>query len=711
MLDKNAPLILVVDDDPTTRLMVSEVLEGAGFAVSEADRGDAVLDSFLRLKPDIVMLDVIMPGMDGFQVCEALRALPDGDSIPVIMMTGLNDDDSVRKAYEAGATQFISKPIHWANLAHQMNYILRAKKTLERLRESETRLAEAQRIAGIGSWELDTASGEMHWSEEVYRILGIDETSSGASFDVFLECLHPNDRIQVAAAMRRVLSGNDSLSIDCRIINRKRRNLDVHAEAQVRRDVSGHPIKAVGYIQDVTERRSAEEKIRRLAYFDSLTGLPNRVHFADHFDQALDRSRRMNRKLSILFVDLDRFKRINDNYGHSVGDELLKHVAQRLSSCVRTSDQVSRGLEYLFDVKVSRLAGDEFLIMVENIREYQDAAKIAHRILSALSAPYVIDGVEIKVTPCIGISLYPLDGHEKDELIRLADMAMYKVKTAGGGNFSFYSEKLNSVAIEQIDRENRLRTALAGEEFSLRYQPILDMESGRLVCVEALLRWDNPEKGVLLPAEFLPLAEKSGLGGELDEWVLRSAAGQMKLWSRQGWGAFRMSVNISGLQARKESLLDVVRRVLDDTGLHPAFLGLEFTEHALESCRADSVETLRRLREMGVRLAVDDFGASQSSINQLKRFPIDMLKIAKSVIANMLQDPDTRSLVCAIIAASRALGLDSVAAGVEQHEQRELLLSKGCGKMQGYLINPPMTASDLEMYFHAAYSGGSNHFR
>ncbi|HOP40016.1 MAG TPA: diguanylate cyclase, partial [Geobacteraceae bacterium] len=542
MLDKNAPLILVVDDDPTTRLMVSEVLEGAGFAVSEADRGDAVLDSFLRLKPDIVMLDVIMPGMDGFQVCEALRALPDGDSIPVIMMTGLNDDDSVRKAYEAGATQFISKPIHWANLAHQMNYILRAKKTLERLRESETRLAEAQRIAGIGSWELDTASGEMHWSEEVYRILGIDETSSGASFDVFLECLHPNDRIQVAAAMRRVLSGNDSLSIDCRIINRKRRNLDVHAEAQVRRDVSGHPIKAVGYIQDVTERRSAEEKIRRLAYFDSLTGLPNRVHFADHFDQALDRSRRMNRKLSILFVDLDRFKRINDNYGHSVGDELLKHVAQRLSSCVRTSDQVSRGLEYLFDVKVSRLAGDEFLIMVENIREYQDAAKIAHRILSALSAPYVIDGVEIKVTPCIGISLYPLDGHEKDELIRLADMAMYKVKTAGGGNFSFYSEKLNSVAIEQIDRENRLRTALAGEEFSLRYQPILDMESGRLVCVEALLRWDNPEKGVLLPAEFLPLAEKSGLGGELDEWVLRSAAGQMKLWSRQGWGAFRMSV-------------------------------------------------------------------------------------------------------------------------------------------------------------------------
>lgn len=679
-----------------------EVLEGAGFAVDELARGDLAVETFLRLRPDIVMLDVVMPGMDGFQVCEALRALPEGDSIPVIMMTGMYDDDSVRKAYEVGATQFISKPIHWANLTHQINYVLRSQKTMERLRISETRLAEAQRIAGIGSWELDTASGEMHWSEEVCRILGMDEASTEGSLGAFMECVHPQDRMRVAAAMRRVMSGSDSLSIDCRIVSRMSQTLDIHAEAQIRRNASGSPVQALGYIQDVTERRKAEEKILRLAYFDSLTGLPNRLHFTDHFDQALERSRRTGRKLAILFMDLDRFKSINDNYGHAVGDELLKQVAQRLSSCVRTSDQISRDLDILIDVQVSRLAGDEFLVLVENIREYQDAAKVAHRILTALSAPYVIDGFEISVTPCIGISLYPFDGHGKEELIRHADMAMYKVKTAGGGNFSFYSEELNSAAIERIARENRLRAALAGKEFSLWYQPVLNMANGRLVCVEALLRWDNPEKGVLLPADFLPLAKKCGLGGELDEWVLRSAARQMKSWCSRGWGAFRMAVNISELRSRQESLLSMVQRVLDDTGMEPELLELEFTENVLESGCDESIEALRCLREKGVRVAVDNFGAGQSSINQLKQVPVNMLKIDKSVIMNMMHDPDNLSLFHAIIAASGALGLDTVATGVEQQEQRELLLGIGCEKMQGYLISPPMTAADLEECLEAA---------
>jgi diguanylate cyclase (GGDEF)-like protein/PAS domain S-box-containing protein len=704
-LENNAPRILIVDDDPTTRFMAREVLEWAGFVVGETDRGDLAVESFLRLEPDIVMLDVIMPGMDGFQVCEALRALPGGDAIPLVMMTGLNDDDSVKKAYEAGATQFISKPIHWANLGHQMNYILRAKKTLERLRDSETRLAEAQRIAGIGSWELDTASGEMHWSEEIFRIFGMDETAAGSSFSAFMEFLHPLDRVKVTAAMRRVISGRDSLNMDFRIINRMQQALVVHAEAQIRRDAYGRPVQAVGYIQDVTERRRAEEKIRRLAYFDSLTGLPNRVHFTDHFDQALERSRRMGRKFSLLFMDLDRFKSINDSYGHAVGDELLKQVAQRLLSCVRTSDQVSRDMDSMIDIQVSRLAGDEFLVLVENIDEYQDAAKVAHRILAALSAPYLVDGFEISVTPCIGISLYPLDGEDKEELIRHADMAMYQVKTAGGGNFSFYSEELNNVAIEQIAREDRLRSALAGEEFSLWYQPVLDVESGRLVCVEALLRWDNPEKGVLLPAEFLPLAEKCGFGGELDEWVLRKAARQIKSWLRQSWGGFRISVNISGLQLGKTLLLSLVQQILDDTGIEPACLGLEFKENALENGCAESVETLRSLRKKGVRLAVDNFGASLSSLSQLQRFSIDMLKIDKSVIANMMHDRENLSLVHAIIASSQALGLDIVASGVERQEQRERLLSKGCRKMQGYFVSPPMTASDLEILLQAGCGG------
>lgn len=443
MSQRNVPMVLVVDDDPTIRLVARDVLEREGFDVVDADRGDTAVKGFLSHGPDIVLLDVMMPGLDGFQVCQALRELPGGESIPVVMMTGMNDDESVKRAYEAGATQFISKPVNWANLGHQMNYIFRAKNTYEKLRVSEARLAEAQRIAGIGSWELDVSSGEMHWSEEVFRIFGMEGASEGASYEIFRECLHPSDRIKVTAAMRRVLAGADSMSLDCRIINRKDQTLDVHAEAQFRRDGAGRPVQLLGYVQDVTEKRRAEEKVRRLAYYDNLTGLPNRIHFTDHFDQAIERARRKNNKLAILFVDLDRFKRINDNYGHSVGDDLLREVAARLSSSIRTSDQVSRETGECIEGQVSRLAGDEFLVLLENLAEDRDAAKVAERILAALSAPYRIDGRELGITPCIGISLYPRDGLEREVMVRNADTAMYKAKESGGNSFRFYSDELS----------------------------------------------------------------------------------------------------------------------------------------------------------------------------------------------------------------------------------------------------------------------------
>lgn len=703
MLEIKVPLVLVVDDDVSIRVIAREVLEREGFAVAEADRGDIVVESFLRLGADIVMLDVMMPGMDGFQVCAALRELPGGESIPVIMMTGMDDQESVKKAYESGATQFISKPIHWSNLGHQVHYILRSKNTYDMLKVSEARLAQAQHIAGIGSWELDMLSGEMHWSDEVYRIFGMDEERAGARYKIISECLHPQDRVMVTAVMRKILSGNDCVTIDCRIINRRDETRDIHAEAKIGRDAAGRPVQAVGYIQDVTEKRRAEEKMRRLAYFDSLTGLPNRVHFTDHCEQALERARRMKRLLAILFVDLDRFKRINDNYGHSIGDELLKQVALRLSSSVRTSDQVSREIEEDATVQVSRLAGDEFLVLLENLREYYDAARVASRIHASLSAPYVIDGHELHITPCIGISLYPLDGLGLEEMIKHADMAMYQVKASGGNNFRFYSDEFNNAAVENIAMENRMRSALANDEFSLRFQPILDIVNGDLLGVEAFVRWDSPEQGVLLPAEFLPFAEKTGVSDELDEWVFRNACRQYVVWREQGRGNFRISVNISGMQlrGRSESLLSLVERVLADTGMEPALLDLEFTEDALLHSGADSADTLLSLRDKGIRLTVDDFGAGQSSLNQLKRLPIDVLKIDRSVVKNLLTDSESLSLACAIIAVSRTLGLDTVAAGVEQQEQRELLLRSGCGKMQGYFISPPMTAAELEKYVRA----------
>lgn len=698
MASKNKPMVLVADDDPTIRFLIREVLEEAGFAVEEADDGETAVAAFCRLRPDIVMLDVKMPGQDGFEACARIRRMPEGESTPVLMMTGFDDIDSVRKAYEAGATQFITKPIHLVNLEHHIHYILRATLTCEKLRESEARLAEAQRIAGIGSWEIDIQTRKMHWSEEVYRIFAIERTGSAVSHDIFEECIHPLDRPNVTEVMKRLSTGESGFSIDCRIINRKNMERFIHAETQLKLNPAGQPVQAVGYIQDVTSRRQAEEKIRQLAYFDSLTGLPNRAHFTERFGSAMQRAKRMNYLLSALFIDLDRFKQINDTFGHSVGDELLKQVANRLSTCVRTCDRVYRDTADESDAQVSRFAGDEFLVMLENIREYYDAAKVANRMLEAFSTSFVIQDFELSITPSIGISIYPLDGESQEEIIQHADIAMYHAKKLGRNNFQFYSDDLNIAAVEHLRLEGRLRRSLEQDELFLCFQPMIDMSTSKVFCVEVLVRWQNPECGLLLPGDFIPLAEETGLVAEVDEWVLQNACRYFVDWCERGFPAFRISVNISRQHFRDKSLISLVDRVLTDTGMDPKYLGLEITEGILLGNDPDTINTMHSLKSKGIKLSLDDFGTGYSSLSCLKKFPLDVLKIDRSFIKNILTDVDSQSIASAIIALSGVLQLETIAEGVEKPEQMEMLLEKGCGKMQGYLFSQPLTVPEFEKY-------------
>ena len=699
---RDCPLVLIADDDSSNRSLVGETLKQAGLAVEEVEDVTLVISVFQRLIPDIVMLEVVMPGMDGFSICEEIRNLSEGYATPIIMMTEIDNIASVKKAYSAGATDIISKPINRAVLSHRVQYILRSSRAFENLRLSEARLAEAQRIAKIGSWEHNILTGEMFWSEEAYRLLGMGSIGARISSEHFRNAANPFDNGNFEQSLQNMIADGKSFSVDQRIVTANGEERYIHVAAQINKDETRRPVWTVGYVQDITERKQTEKKIRRLAYYDSLTDLPNRTLFKDYFNHAIALAERTNRIMAVLFIDLDRFKQVNDTLGHTMGDELLKQVAERLRSCVRDGDYVSRdtfeGMNEDLDTKIARFAGDEFLILLENIHDYIDAAKVAQRITDKLSTPYVFQDKEISVTPSIGISVYPLDGDNMDDIIKHADIAMYHAKETGRNNFQFYSESMNSAAINHLILGNQLRKAIMRDELFLCFQPMVDLKNMDIFCVEVLVRWQHPDLGILPPAKFIPLAEESGLITEIDEWVLHSACKQFRLWQDCGFPAFKLSVNISGRNFRKKKLLETIDRVVKNTQMDPQYLELEITEGVLLDNDSDTISILHGLKEMGVQLSLDDFGTGYSSLSYLKRFPLDTLKIDRSFVKDILTDPDSASITYAIIAMAKSLKLEAVAEGVETMEQMEVLFENGCGKMQGYYFSPPLEVIEFEEF-------------
>ena len=695
MKNDNLPeqIVLVVDDEPMNRLLVSETLRQAGLRIVEASSGAEALKLFPQCNPQMVLLDVMMPEMNGFEVCRALRALPGGETVPILMLTGLEDLESINQAYESGATDFAAKPINWVLLRQRVRYLLRAGQAMNDLRRSEMRLASAQQIARLGNWEWDLLSGRGYWSDEVYRLLGYKPLAFRPKYDRFIERVHPDDRAALDAAVQAAQRQGTPYSVEHRVVLPDGTTRILYVHGKVERDEQGKPVLMVGTLQDVTERRQAEDRIRTLAYYDTLTGLPNRQLFNEQLQFSLGSAQRHNKMVAVLFLDLDRFKRINDTHGHSVGDQVLKQVAERLREGVRDYDAIVRHEQDSAGATLARLGGDEFIFCFSDLQRAEDAAKAAQRLIRLLDAPVMAGDSEIFIAASLGIALAPTDGQDIETLIKNAESAMYVAKADGGNGARFYDNSMNASAFKRLSLENSLRRALERDEFELHYQPQVDIGSGQVIGAEALIRWRHPDIGMVSPAEFIPVAEESGLIAAIGDWVMHEACRQNRAWQNAGLLPLRVAVNLSARQFRQVHLLREVEVVLNVTGLDPKYLELEITEGAVMQHAAESIKTLHAIKEMGLHIAVDDFGTGYSSLSYLRRFPIDLLKIDRSFINEVVQNPDDAAITSTIIAMARSLRLATVAEGVETVEQLEFLRRNGCRVVQGFLFSKPLPAA------------------
>jgi diguanylate cyclase (GGDEF)-like protein/PAS domain S-box-containing protein len=806
---KKSPTILIVDDDQLLRDTFQDVLTGSGFLTSTAPDGDSALSYFKDLQPDLILLDLLMPGKDGIMTCQEIRALPDGKYLPIVMVTGMNETDLIHRAFEAGATDFVVKPVKPALLVYRVHYMLRASRSIKNLAESEERLASAQRIAHLGNWELNPSTGMFWGSEEMLKILGLSQGSPYFSFENFLFTIDPSDRhlvasglantfrqqstccfefrlkchdsslrvvrlqghadIEVQGKLPRILGTlqevtemrhvEDNLrmlkeAVDClpigitlsdvsgKIIYSNPAEAEIHgyspeeligkdanefAPQSQRKPLTSNQMNSMGLLkresvnirksgeafpvqltslavrssdgrclgivttcEDITSQKETERKIHRLAYYDALTGLPNRGMFLDRLHQALAFAHREERSVCLVFLDLDNFKDVNDTYGHDFGDKLLKQVAERLNDTMRESDTLAR------------LGGDEFVVILSSVTCHESIANAAQRLMSVFSNPFLIDNRKIYCSVSIGIAVYPDDGADTESLLKCADTAMYHAKEEGKSQYRFFSAAMNQKIMRRVLLENSLRSGLERDEFFVEYQPQWDLKTLRMVGVEVLLRWQSLDFGLMSPSEFIAFTENSGLIFDLGQWVLRTACIQAKNWSLAGYEDFKVAVNISGKQLKQPDFLEMVGRIIHETGVTPKSLELEFTESVVMEDAENTIDTLRALNKLGVQLSIDNFGTGYSSLNYLKHFPIDRIKIDRSFVADLESNNNDAALVEAIISMGHSLNRKVLAEGVENSDQLHFLTTLGCDEAQGFYLAMPMSADDLSKRLAAA---------
>jgi diguanylate cyclase (GGDEF)-like protein/PAS domain S-box-containing protein len=695
-VNPTTPRILVVDDDNGARRLTRATLKRAGFDVVEAEDGRQAMELVRAGMPDLVLLDVSMPVMDGFAACAELRALPDGDAVPVMMMTGLDDVESIERAFSVGATDFITKPINWPILAHRVRYMLRASAAINALHESERRLSNAQRIGDMGDWVWTVEADRIVPSEQAWRILGLDAQRGALTLSQLLGCVHLEDRNRVRSAFEQALTQAEGFAVQHRVVQADGALRHVHQQIEVVDVAEGRALQLVGAIHDVTQRTDAEEQIRRLAYYDALTGLPNRLLFRQKLQTALDHAQRHGHKLALMFIDLDNFKRVNDTMGHTAGDELLQTVSERLLRSIRVLDAVSRISGFDSDgPSLARLGGDEFTVMVSEVAGPDDAAAVARRLVKALNEPITVQGTELYVGGSVGIALYPDDGVDLDTLLKNADTAMYRAKEAGKGSFHFYDPSMTERAMVRLATELQLRRAIERDEFVLHFQPRVDVATGRIVGAEALLRWQHPERGLVMPEEFVALAEECNLLTAIGEWVLSSACRQLAAWRTQAPSGLPLAINLAASHLREPLLPAAVAYALSYHGLAASLLEIEVTESVMLADPEASIRNAMALHELGVRLSLDDFGTGYSSLSYLKRLPVSCLKIDKSFVREMTFDNSSAGIVTAIVAMGHTLGLTVVAEGVEQDSQFDALRERGCDEFQGFLYSAALPASEF----------------
>jgi diguanylate cyclase (GGDEF)-like protein/PAS domain S-box-containing protein len=564
--------------------------------------------------------------------------------------------------------------------------ITERKRMEEALRQSEEKYRTILENIQEAYFEVDITGNFTFFNDSLCRITGCSkEELSGANYKQFS---NKESAKEVFQAFNKVYTtGEPTEGFDWQIIRKDGNKRYIEASVSLRKDSSGKPEGFKGIIRDITDRKGIEQELNHMATHDALTGLPNRLMFSQLLNQAIKTAQRHQGQLAVLFIDLDRFKTINDTLGHPAGDLLLKEIAIRFKKSLRAVDVVGRlGEDYV----VGRLGGDEFVILIEEFDELSQIVTIARKILNIVINPIVLHGEECRVTASIGISIYPKDGKDEQTLMINADMAMYLAKEEGRNNYQFYAKNIQLQAFERFSIETNLRRALELNELSLEYQAKLDFKTGEINGVEALLRWKNPSLGSLTPSQFIPVAEETGMIVPIGRWVMKTACAQNVAWQRQGLPPVCMAVNLSPRQLMDNNLIEDIEAALKESGLAPNLLELEITESMVMHNPARLITVLTNIKKTGVRIAIDDFGTGYSSLAQIKNFPIDTLKVDRSFIHNLPQDSDDKAITEAIITMGKTLNFTVVAEGVENRAQKNYLRDRICDEMQGFYFSKPI---------------------
>jgi diguanylate cyclase (GGDEF)-like protein/PAS domain S-box-containing protein len=681
-------IILLVEDNAGDARLIQEMFNDQGLQHVELKHVESMEDAekCIALRAiDIILLDLGLPDVQGLEAVRRARKAAPG--VPLVVLSGLDDESMAVQAMQQGAQDYLIKgQIEPRELVRALRYAVERKIIEEALFEEKERAQVTLDCIGDAVISTDVSGNITFLNPVAEKMTGwpLKEVVGRPMADAF-RIVDATTRKVVPNLMLKTAELNLTGHLPFNTVLIRRDETEIYIEDSVApiHDHGGRVVGSVKVFRDMSGARAMAEQIAHAAEHDVLTGLPNRLLLNDRVGQAIALAQRNHDKVAVLFLDIDGFKHINDSLGHPAGDSLLRHVANRLRDCIRAPDTVSRQ------------GGDEFVVLLQGVNRPEDAAVTARRLLNSVAEPYSIGQRSLHITTSIGVSLYPDDGPDAETLIKNADTAMYQAKENGRQSCQFFKPEMNIRAVERQSIEEDLRRALERREFSLNYQPKVDLATGTITGVEALLRWTHPDRGSVSPAQFIPIAEDSGLILPIGAWVLREACMQARAWIEAHLPFGTIAVNVSAIELRNEDFLEKLVSTLGETGLDPRLLELEVTEGVLLKNADVAASILQNLRERGVRVAVDDFGTGYSSLSYLRKFPIDVLKIDQSFVRHITESPDETIIVSAIISMGRSLHLRVVAEGVETAEELAFLHEHKCDEAQGYYFSRPVPAEQF----------------
>ncbi len=684
--------LLVADDDPAVALMAKMALKDYGYTLHTVESGEAAIEAIAATPPDLVLLDVMMTGISGFDVCRHLRMSGAHQQLPIIMATSLDDSKSIELAYEAGATAFVTKPINWFLLRHQIHYVLRASQDRAALAESEERYALAASGANDGLWDWNIRKNKVYFSPRWREQLGLRERDLNNAMEDWLERVHPDDLLGFRNELNDHLAGRVAkFEIEYRVRDAEDEYHWMLCRALAIRDDDGEAYRMAGSQTDISERKRAEAQLVHDALHDSLTGLANRELLLERITHSIRLAQRRNDyRFAVVVIDLDRFKTINDSLGHLAGDSLLCRIGERIGQHLRTSDTLAR------------TGGDEFAILLDDIGDYADLTRLIERIRREIAQPFPLLTEEVAITASLGIALHDANYSRADDMLRDADIAMYRAKSSGKNRHEMFDTTMHTQIATMLSIENDLRAAISRQELRVYYQPIYRLDDHRVVGFEALLRWQHPTKGLLPPDAYLGIAEESGLIIPIGHWVLREATRQLAHWQEtipQMRDCY-VAINLSSTEFAHPDLISQVTKALRDSGLTPDRLKLEMTETVLIENTARANRVLDALHELGVAAAIDDFGTGYSSLSYLHRFNFDVLKIDRSFVERIDREPKSREIVRTIVSLAQNLGLIVIAEGGETDGEIACLREVGCIFSQGYAFSKALAVDEIDQLYH-----------